>query len=111
MNDCITTTKQSTTEPCAYFLGYTVCVQLWYQTTTQHNNPDSRVHGAKMGPTWGLSAPEGLHIGPMDLAIWVSTNCTCIMHEMYCGTSDLKSCLDSEVGICANSNEILTINS
>ena len=24
MNDCITTTKQSTTEPCAYFLGYTV---------------------------------------------------------------------------------------
>ena len=25
MNDCITTTKQSTTKPCAYFLGYTVC--------------------------------------------------------------------------------------
>ena len=24
MNDCITTTKQSTTNPCAYFLGYTV---------------------------------------------------------------------------------------
>ena len=24
MNDCITTTKQSTTRPCAYFLGYTV---------------------------------------------------------------------------------------
>ena len=27
MNDCITTTKQSTTKPCAYFLGYTVCRQ------------------------------------------------------------------------------------
>ena len=26
MNDCITTTKQSTTKPCAYFLGYTVIV-------------------------------------------------------------------------------------
>ena len=26
MNDCITTTKQSTTKPCAYFLGYTVLV-------------------------------------------------------------------------------------
>ena len=25
MNDYITTTKQSTTKPCAYFLGYTVC--------------------------------------------------------------------------------------
>ena len=27
MNDCITTTKQSTTKPCAYFLGYTVCTR------------------------------------------------------------------------------------
>ena len=30
MNDCITTTKQSITKPCAYFLGYTVCYgQCW----------------------------------------------------------------------------------
>ena len=29
MNDCITTTKQSTTKPCAYFLGYTVC-DVWH---------------------------------------------------------------------------------
>ena len=30
MNDCITTTKQSTTKPCAYFLGYTVwCHMIW----------------------------------------------------------------------------------
>ena len=27
MNDCITTTKQSTTKPCAYFLGYTVILK------------------------------------------------------------------------------------
>ena len=27
MNDCITTTKQSTTKPCAYFLGCTVCMK------------------------------------------------------------------------------------
>ena len=27
MNDCITTTKQSTTKPCAYFLGYTVYIK------------------------------------------------------------------------------------
>ena len=26
MNDCITITKQSTTKPCAFFLGYAVCV-------------------------------------------------------------------------------------
>ena len=31
MNDCITTTKQSTTKPCAYFLGYTVqCKRIRY---------------------------------------------------------------------------------
>ena len=29
MNDCITTTKQSTTKPCAYFLGYTVHATRW----------------------------------------------------------------------------------
>ena len=31
--------------------------------------PDSRVHGANMGPTWVLSAPDGPHVGPMNLAI------------------------------------------
>ena len=31
MNDCITTTKQSTTKPCAYFLGYTVSHVHWIQ--------------------------------------------------------------------------------
>ena len=33
MNDCITTTKQSTTKPCAYFLGYTVFlhpITIWF---------------------------------------------------------------------------------
>ena len=29
INDCITTTKQSTTKPCAYFLGYTVRCFFW----------------------------------------------------------------------------------
>ena len=33
--------------------------------------PDSKVHGANMGPTWVLSAPDGPHVGPMHLAIRV----------------------------------------
>ena len=33
------------------------------------HNPDSKVHGANMGPTWVLSAPDGPHVGPMNLAI------------------------------------------
>ena len=32
-------------------------------------NPDSKVHGANMGPTWVLSAPDGPHVGLMNLAI------------------------------------------
>ena len=32
---------------------------------------DSKVHGANMGPTWVLSAPDGPHIGSTNLAIGV----------------------------------------
>ena len=31
--------------------------------------PDSKVRGANMGPTWVLSAPDGPHVGPMNLVI------------------------------------------
>ena len=34
-------------------------------------NPDNEVHGANMVPTWVLSAPGGLHVGLMNLDIWV----------------------------------------
>ena len=29
--------------------------------------PDSKVHGANMGPTWVLSAPDGPHVVPVNL--------------------------------------------
>ena len=31
--------------------------------------PDSKAHGTIMEPAWALSAPDGPHIGPMNLAI------------------------------------------
>ena len=34
--------------------------------------PDSKVHGANMGPTWVLSAPDGPHVGPMNFTIRVA---------------------------------------
>ena len=34
------------------------------------NTPDSKVHGATMGPIWGQQDPGGPHVGPMNLAIW-----------------------------------------
>ena len=38
----------------------------WLQNTDRH--PDSKAHGANMGPTWVLSSPGGPHVGPMNLA-------------------------------------------
>ena len=44
-----------------------VSISLWYS----YVSPVSKVHGANMGPTWVLSAPDRCHIGPMNLAIRV----------------------------------------
>ena len=41
---------------------------LW---NVRHNYPDNKVHEANMGPTWVLSAPDGPHAGPMNIAIRV----------------------------------------
>ena len=30
--------------------------------------PDSKIHRANMGPTWVLSAPDGPHVGSLNLA-------------------------------------------
>ena len=51
---------------CNYFHSdcYTaVCATQWDE------GPDSKVHGANMGPIWLLSAPDGPHVGPRNLAI------------------------------------------
>ena len=32
--------------------------------------PDSKIHGANVGPTWGRQDPGGPHAGHMNLAIW-----------------------------------------
>ena len=45
----------------------------WNNAQSQGLNgtpPDSKVHGANMGPTWVLSSPGGPHVGPMNLAFW-----------------------------------------
>ena len=36
-----------------------------------HLYPDSKVHGANMGPIWGRQDPGGPHVGPMNFDIWV----------------------------------------
>ena len=32
--------------------------------------PDSKAHGANMGPNWGRQDPGGPYIGPTNFAIW-----------------------------------------
>ena len=34
------------------------------------NTPNSKVHGANMGPSGGRQDPGGPHVGPMSFAIW-----------------------------------------
>ena len=36
--------------------------------------PDSKVHGANMGPIRGRQDPGGPHVGPMNFFIWVRLN-------------------------------------
>ena len=46
--------------------------------------PDSKVHGANMGPIWGRQDPGGRHVGPINFAIWdVTTSlkpCSTVSH-------------------------------
>ena len=34
------------------------------------SNPDSKVHGANMGPSGADRTPKWAHVGPMNFAIW-----------------------------------------
>ena len=44
----------------------------WYQFGRYRlvMTPDSKVHGANMGPIWGQQDPGGPHVGLMNFAIW-----------------------------------------
>ena len=68
----------------------------------QHNKrfqnqayPDSKIHGTNMGPTWIMSAPDGPHLGPMNLAIrvaneisWKMCNLVVSMSLLFCWHGD-----------------------
>ena len=36
-----------------------------------HDSPDSKVHGANVGPAWGRQGQGGPHVGHVNLAIWI----------------------------------------
>ena len=45
----------------------TLLLMLWLPASRAI--PDSKVHGANMGPIWGRQDPGGPHVGPMNFAI------------------------------------------
>ena len=53
-----------------------------HRTSRSMHSPDSRVHGANIGPTCVLSAPDGPLVGPTNLAIWVGS-LFCVLCEFY----------------------------
>ena len=59
-----------------YTHDHWLVVSLQKGLVTGKTFPDSKVHGANMGPTWGRQDPGGPHVGPMNLVIWVML-CAC----------------------------------
>ena len=41
------------------------------ETEAAGTYPDSKVHGANMGPIWGRQDPGGPHVGPINFVVWV----------------------------------------
>ena len=67
--------------------------EVWWYIILTVTSPDSKVRGANMGPGWVLSAPDGPHIGPMNLAITVATTKHSKPQNLciFCGLND-KTC-------------------
>ena len=54
---------------------FSINVPLWVVKRV----PDSKVHGANMGPIWGRQDPGGPHVDPMNFALWGVR--LCIVYE------------------------------
>ena len=54
-----------------WYISQSHLITKWCVRTsaTYSSNPDSKIHGAYMGPTWGRQDQGVPYIGPMNLAI------------------------------------------
>ena len=52
---------------CVWLLGCMVCQDV---VSLEIVIPNSKVHGANMGPIWVRQDPGGPHVGPVNFAIW-----------------------------------------
>ena len=70
--------------------------------------PDSKAHGANMGPICGRQDPGGPHIGPMNFVIWGYTAVICY----YCMCDiiphgSIKSLLLSTMNIVGYASKLI----
>ena len=76
--------------------------------------PENKVHGANMGPTWVLSAPDGPHVGPMSIAIGDSTLTPLVLSkDVYFSRILTLSFLTSSIqalSMCGSVTEKPTLN-
>ena len=53
------------------------------RSSTNSSSPDSKVHGANMGPISGRQDSCGPHVGPMNLAIWEAIQCNAMRFRLW----------------------------
>ena len=73
------------------------------------DDPDSKVYGANMRPTWVLSAPGWSHVGPINLAIRGVTFCSCMCYQWNWPESTLSNDVPCIRRICDLNNVSLFI--
>ena len=87
MNDCITTTKQSTTKPCAYFLGYTVtslCLSPSVSSLPPSLPPSLPYHASSCN-NCEITTPIVCMLYSRHLKLlWAQGNISIYIHIKYC---------------------------
>ena len=109
MNDCITTTKHSTTKPCAYFLGYTVVAprstwliskerddvmtrkHYWSCMGGIHRPPVDSPHKGQITWSFEVFFTASLKTNLSALNIQSSCRlCNTLWHSFICGNTNFK---------------------
>ena len=63
----------------------------------QEGTPDSKVHGANMGPIWGRQDPGGPHVGPKNFARVRSLRLELHLRSQWVWPSAQYGCLESVI--------------
>ena len=96
---------------CCYFIRTTYyCIRMIQVPVPSHtdNFPDSKVHGANMGPIWGRQDPGGPHVGPMNFAIWVTFSSEWLNHECPLKRTAYHLIRITYIQILAHKDELIT---